>query len=125
VALHHIGRLRAARLREGREDGLADYLEARQLMSRQRYDLAAPLIRRARAAGLPAPRLQLEARRLHGIALYAVHQRARSAAIWREILRAPEGEGPGRVIPADREEARDWLARIRWWDRRARSSWRR
>jgi tetratricopeptide (TPR) repeat protein len=98
-----IGRLRAAR-----SDGLADYLEARQLAGRERYDLAAPMIARARAHGLPTPRVTREARRVDAIARYGAGDREGSRALCDEIASDPTSSEAMRV------EARDWLARIEW-----------
>ena len=100
-----------ARLREVRGDGLADYLDARQLMFRGRFRLALPLIRTARAAGLPSARAETEARRMEAVIRYGAGDVDASQHLWWEILREADSEG-------ERVEARDWLARIRLRDAR-------
>ncbi|HEY8427761.1 MAG TPA: tetratricopeptide repeat protein [Sandaracinaceae bacterium] len=102
IAMAHI-----AALERVREDGLAAYLEARQLAHRQRYDLALPRIADARRRGLPTARLVEEARRLEAVARFGAGDLDGSARIWREILRDPESSA------AERLEASDWLTRIR------------
>jgi len=94
-------------LAEVREDGLAAYLEARQLLFRQRYDLALPRIVEARRRGLPTERLREEARRVEAIARFGHRDHDGSTRIWREILRDAASSA------AEALEARDWLARIR------------
>lgn len=95
-----------ARLREARTDGLADYLEARQLTARERFDLARPLLERASRLGLPTERTRSENERLRAIAAFVVgdHEEARRA--W-EVLREAA------ITSGARVEAEDWLARIR------------
>lgn len=95
-----------ARLREARHDGLADYLEARQLAARERFDLAAPLLERARDAGLPTALVRLEARRVLAISLASTRRRDAARALFAEVLADPEAREGARV------EARDWLARL-------------
>jgi hypothetical protein len=102
VAMHHI-----ARLDRVRDDGLAPYLEGRQLLFRQRYRLALPRLLEARALGLPTERTRAEARRMEAIARYGAGDLAASARLWRRILRDETSSEGQRV------EARDWLARIR------------
>jgi hypothetical protein len=55
-------------LRDVRSDGLAMYLEARQLFFQARFVYAAGLLREARARGLPSPSLSAEALRVEAIA---------------------------------------------------------
>ena len=95
-----------ARLHDLGGDGLADYLIARQMTFRQRYDLAALRLRRARVAGLPSERIEREARRLDGIVRARTGDLGAARAIVEEI--AGEGDEGARV------EAEDWLARIAW-----------
>jgi hypothetical protein len=102
TALAHI-----AALDRVRSDGLAPYLEARQLLFRRRYDLALPRIVEARRRGLPTERLRAEARRIEAVARFGRRDREGSARIWREILR------DGASTAAEALEASDWLARIR------------
>ena len=105
-----------ARLSELSEDGLGDYLAARQLFVRQRYDLAQPLVERAIARGLSGQLVRIEAQRMRAITLYAVGQREASLAAWGAIrfeALATTGQ-EGRAV-----EAQDWLTRIRWAERNA------
>jgi hypothetical protein len=97
-----------SRLGELGGDGLANYLIARQMLFRQRYDLAGPRLERARAAGLPGERIQREAHRLSGI----IAARNGDYPAAREVFWAIEREGD----EGQRVEARDWLARIDWLD---------
>jgi hypothetical protein len=102
IAMAHIESLSRART-----DGLAAYLEARQLMMRQRFELALPRIVRAQELGLPTDLVRREARRMEAVSRFANGELDASAAIWRTIARDPtRGEG-------ERVEARDWLTRIR------------
>ncbi|MFO0685083.1 MAG: hypothetical protein U0234_23695 [Sandaracinus sp.] len=93
------------RLGEIGGDGLADYLIARQMLFRQRYDLAGPRLTRAMAAGLPSERIQREARRLDGVIRARTGDYDGAERVFRAIL--AEGDEGARV------EADDWLARIR------------
>lgn len=93
-------------LDDARQDGLADYLAARQMMFRQRFELADPAVRAARDRGLPLESMRAEARRMEAVTAFGVGDLARSARLWREILREDPGAG-------DRVESLDWLARIR------------
>lgn len=103
------------RLSELSSDGLGDYLAARQLFVRQRYDLALPLIERALARGLSGELVRIESQRLHATTLYAVGNLQASFRLWGairfEALATPGQEG--RAV-----EAQDWLTRIRWAERR-------
>ena len=67
VAMHLIQRLFALR-----KDGLAHYLEARQLLFAGRHDLAHPLLEAALARGLASRRMKLEAHRSAAIAAFVV-----------------------------------------------------
>jgi hypothetical protein len=96
-----------AALERARGDGLAAYLEGRQLASRQRFELALPRLREARARGLPTRRLRDEARRLEAIASFGASDLVGSAQLWREMLRDP-GASDGQRL-----EALDWLTRLR------------
>jgi len=93
-------------LRRVRKDGLAPYLEARQLLSADRPDLALPLLREARAAGLTTPRLRLEALRMHGLSAYLSGALDESQACYQELSEYPEAS------LADKLDASDFLARI-------------
>lgn len=94
-------------LAEVRDDGLADYLEARQLLFRQRFDLTLSRIVEARRRGLPTERLREEARRIEAIARFGRGDHEGSRQIWREILR-DEASSAAQML-----EASDWLTRIR------------
>lgn len=94
------------RLREARADGLGSYLEARQMMQRERFDLAAPPLAEVEARGLPTDRLRREARRMRAITTFVLGDRATSRDLWREILASPASSESSRV------EALDWLDRI-------------
>lgn len=93
-------------LRLERMDGLPYYLEARQLLGRERFTEAVELLGESRQLGLPSPELLLEARRIEAIGQFAVGALDASAALWSELAAAPGQLG----IQA---EARDWLERIR------------
>lgn len=67
VAMHLIHRLAPTR-----RDGLAVYLEARQLLFAGRHDLARPLLEAAFQRGLPTRRLRLEAHRAASVACFVV-----------------------------------------------------
>jgi len=95
-----------ARLRDLGGDGLADYLIARQMIFRQRYDLAAPRIEHARALGLPGERIEREALRLEGVVAARTGHLDRAQSVFESIVQSGD-EG-------QRVEALDWLARIRW-----------
>jgi hypothetical protein len=99
------------RLGELGGDGLADYLIARQMLFRQRYDLAGPRLERARTAGLPGERIQREAFRLAAIIRARTGDLDGATTMFETIL--SEGDEGASV------EARDWLARIAWLRRRA------
>lgn len=101
VAFHHI-----ARLARVRDDGLAPYLEARQLLFRQRSRLALERILEARERGLPTENLRREAERMEAIARFGAGDLRESERIWRRML------NDGASTEGRRVEARDWLARI-------------
>ncbi len=105
-----------ARLTELSSDGLGDYLAARQLFVRQRYDLALPLVERALERGLTGELVRIEAHRMHAATLYAVGDLDGALRAWGVIrfeALATLGHD-GRAV-----EAADWLARIRWAEARA------
>jgi tetratricopeptide (TPR) repeat protein len=95
-----------ARVREARADGLADYLEARQLVARERFDLARPLVERAARLGLPTERTRVENERLRAIAALEVGDREAARQLWWSLRE-------GAITSGARVEAEDWLARIR------------
>ncbi len=94
------------RLRELRTDGLGSYLEARQMIARERFDLAKTALAEMEARGLPSERMGREARRMRAMAMFGVGERAQSRALWREIFH------DARSTEAARVEALDWLDRI-------------
>lgn len=102
TTMFEIGRLAAVR-----DDGLAPYLQARQLLFRERFTLALPRIIEGRVRGLPTPRMELEARRIEAVIRLGAGDGDGSARLWRRILH------DGSSGEAERVEARDWLARIR------------
>jgi tetratricopeptide (TPR) repeat protein len=86
-----------------RDDGLGQYLEARQLMGQNRYGLALPLLQEAKRLGLPTLRLERELSRLLGVTFFALGRYGESAEAWKE--RAS-------VSRAAHAEAERWLERI-------------
>ncbi|HJK94655.1 MAG TPA: hypothetical protein RMH26_28215, partial [Polyangiaceae bacterium LLY-WYZ-15_(1-7)] len=94
----------AQAIAEVREDGLGPYLEARQMMGQERYDLALPLVVTARERGLPTERIRDEALRMEGVCRYALGQ----------LDEAERRFQQARSRPRLRHEAADWLARIAW-----------
>jgi hypothetical protein len=103
-----------ARIRAVRTDGLGAYLEARQMLQRERFDLAAPAMREADERGLPTERLRREARRMDAMIALATGETARSRGLWQAVI------DDGTSTEAMRVEARDWLERIAWTERAAR-----
>jgi hypothetical protein len=95
----------ARELRSERTDGLPQYLEARQLYTRERFAEASELLSQARRLSLPTRELALEATRLLATAHFANGALDASAALWKQLQAAPEQLGL-------QAEARDWLARI-------------
>jgi tetratricopeptide (TPR) repeat protein len=93
----------AQELAEIRKDGLGEYLQARQLMGRNRFALALPPIERVKRLGLPTRRLRQELTRMFGIASFAVGHYRESAEVWVEH---------GRISRAAHAEAVRWLERI-------------
>lgn len=93
-------------LREVRKDGLPHYLEARQLLMRERYAEAAALLAQARKLGLPTAEIALEALRVEAICRHGAGELQHAATLWRELkAKAPD--------PALHAEADEWLARAR------------
>ncbi len=86
-----------------RDDGLGQYLEARQLMGRNRFALALPLLQEATRLGLPTLRLRLELSRLLGITFFALGRYGESAEAWRQRAWTSR---------AANAEAERWLERI-------------
>lgn len=95
-----------ARVREVRSDGLADYLEARQLLARERFDLARPLLERAAERGLPTARTRSENERLRAVAAFATGDVETAQRMFWALRAAARTDG-------ERVDADDWLARIR------------
>jgi tetratricopeptide (TPR) repeat protein len=101
AAMHLIQRLYPLR-----RDGLAHYLEARQLMFAGRHDLAQTLIQSALERGLPTRRLRVEALRAAALTAFivgALDEASQHAASLREDREASL---------AERAEARDFGERI-------------
>jgi tetratricopeptide (TPR) repeat protein len=94
------------RVREVRSDGLADYLEGRQLVARERFDLARPLLDRAARLGLPTSRTRSENERLRAIAAFAMGDREVAERLFWNLREHAETDGA-------RVEADDWRARLR------------
>ncbi len=86
-----------------RDDGLGQYLEARQLMGQNRFALGLPLLQEAKQLGLPTLRLRRELSRLLGITFFALGRYGESAEAWRRRARS------SRTANA---EAERWLERI-------------
>lgn len=89
-----------------RGDGLAAYLEARQLRSENRYDLVQSTLRDALSRGLPSERLRVEALRLQLQATFVIGALSEAEAIASQLA---QREG---ATLAEKEEARDWSERI-------------
>jgi hypothetical protein len=94
------------RLRELRADGLGSYLEARQMMHRERFDLAMAALTEMEERGLPNERMRREARRMRATAMFGLGERAQSRELWREVFHDAHSTEAARV------EALDWLDRI-------------
>jgi hypothetical protein len=94
----------ARELRPLRQDGLAEYLEGRQLFFQGRYGHAADLFARALGRSLPTDELTAEALRTEAISRLAIMQLDRAA----QLFQAFSNTGP-----AHRAEADDYLARAR------------
>lgn len=109
TAMHLIGELAPLR-----RDGLALYLEARQLVAAGRRDLAQGSLREALARGLPTTLLRVEALRMHALTSFVTGSLGEADAIASELERR---EG---ASLADKLEARDLRARVAF--RRARES---
>ena len=86
-----------------RDDGLGMYLEARQLWSNGEYELALPLLEKARKLGLPTARLERELQRMIGVAAFALGRYDQSLAAWE--ARAPSSR-------AAEAQAEQWRERI-------------
>jgi tetratricopeptide (TPR) repeat protein len=89
-----------------REDGLAAYLEARQLQAAGRSDLALPLARKARTRGLSTRRLRVEAMRMHGLLAFQSGLLDEADACFREL------EEQDDASLAELAEARDFRERV-------------
>ncbi|MCU0671699.1 MAG: hypothetical protein MUE69_02785 [Myxococcota bacterium] len=89
---------------DAREDGLGAYLEARQLIQNERWDLAWPLLQVAKERGLPSERFDDELLRMTAISAFALGRLDESRTVFETA----------RSRPALRNDADDWLARIAW-----------
>jgi tetratricopeptide (TPR) repeat protein len=86
-----------------RDDGLGQYLEARQLVGQNRFALALPLLQDAKRLGLPTLRLERELNRILGITFFALGRYGESASAWRERAWVSRAAGA---------DAQRWLERI-------------
>ena len=86
-----------------RDDGLGQYLEARQLIGQNRFALALPLLEDAKRLGLPTLRLGRELSRLLGVTFFALGRYGESAEAWKARAWASRAAGA---------EAQRWLERI-------------
>jgi tetratricopeptide (TPR) repeat protein len=93
----------ARELRPLRQDGLAEYLEGRQLFFQGRYRHAAELFGHASGKSLPTDNLTAEALRVEAICRVAISQFDRAKALFQAFARTGI---------AHRAEADDYLARI-------------
>jgi tetratricopeptide (TPR) repeat protein len=89
-----------------RSDGLAPYLEARQLRAANRYDLIQSLLRDALARGLPTLRLRVEALRMQMQATFVIGALSEAEAIASQLA---QREG---ATLAEQAEARDFQERV-------------
>jgi tetratricopeptide (TPR) repeat protein len=93
----------AQALAETRNDGLGQYLEARQLVGQKRFALALPLLQEAASLGLPTLRLRRELSRVLGTTFFALGRYGESAESWRQRAWVSRAAGA---------EAERWLERI-------------
>jgi tetratricopeptide (TPR) repeat protein len=101
VALHLLGQLGQLRA-----DGLAPYLEARQLMHTGRPDLSIACVRRALSQGLPTPRLRIEALRMQLQVAFVIGDLALTEHTANMLITSTPKSNAER-------EARDMLERLR------------
>jgi hypothetical protein len=94
-------------LRAERNDGLPQYLEARQLYAHERYAESAALLAEAHRLGLPTREISIEATRLEAISRYAIGDQPGSQRLWLE-----QKTGAGTSDLGLRTEADDWLERL-------------
>jgi tetratricopeptide (TPR) repeat protein len=99
-----------------RTDGLAHYLEARQLARAGRHDLAFPLLREALSRGLPTRRLRVEALRLRALSAYVLGALDDARDSEQRIGNLPD------VTLSERMEAEDFVARVAYRTDRSRTS---
>ncbi len=96
----------AHQIAQEREDGLGEYLEARQLVNEAHFAEAHALLGAAIELGMPTIRLQREATRLYGQSAFATGRHTVSENVWRSITNDATASEGARV------EARDWLDRV-------------
>ncbi|MDB4974709.1 MAG: hypothetical protein JWN48_3050 [Myxococcaceae bacterium] len=89
-----------------RTDGLARYLEARQLRAANRFDVVQSLLRDALARGLPSQRLRVEALKMQVQAAFATGALSEAEAVASQL---EQREG---ATLAEVAEAKDWQERI-------------
>jgi tetratricopeptide (TPR) repeat protein len=95
----------ARELRSVRSDGLAQYLEARQLFFQARFGFASALLREARERGLPTPELSAEALRVEAVSRVALGELETATELF---TRYAQTGSAARAAEAD-----DFIARIR------------
>jgi hypothetical protein len=101
-------------LRAVRDDGLALYLEARQLFFQARFAYAAGLLHEARARGLPSPSLGAEALRVEAIARLGLGELDESEQLFGAFAAAGTA--------ARASEAADYIERIAYLRRHTKSA---
>ncbi|MET0287912.1 MAG: hypothetical protein ABW352_25710, partial [Polyangiales bacterium] len=89
-----------------RGDGLAPYLEARQLRGSQRYDVVLSLLRTAQQRALPSERLRREALRMQVQAAFITGALSEAEALASQLAQGEEAS------PADQLVAKEWLERV-------------
>ncbi len=89
-----------------RHDGLAPYLEARQLRGSQRADVVLSLLRQAQTRGLPSERLRREALRMQTQAAFITGALNETEALASQLAQAEDAS------LADQLVAADWMERV-------------
>jgi hypothetical protein len=89
-----------------REDGLAAYLEARQLRGSQRYDVVSSLLRQAQQRGLPSERMRREALRMQVQAAFITGALSEAEALAAQLAQREGGSAADRLVAAD------WIERV-------------
>lgn len=89
-----------------RDDGLAPYLEARQLRNARRYDVVLSLLRLAQRSGLPTERLRREALRMQVQAAFITGSLSEAEALAAQLAQDEDASSGDRLLAAD------WQQRI-------------